>query len=184
MTCERVIIHFKLPTDRFLYFTFPFSHRYTHTAVRVSRKSTLTRAGIIARYVVTYGIVAACAWYHALVHILAVHLTVADVAGFALAQVIRGKIATFGIFDATPGERWIVAFVDICGDAGNFTSDKTSDKVVSRRSFNAFDEITLAVEAVASIARITGTLKAAKSICTVGKYITGSIFTLVLVCNF
>lgn len=77
----------------------------------------LTRAGIIARYVVTYGIVAACAWYDAFVHIFAAYLTVADVAGLALAQVIRRKIATFGIFDATPGERWIVAFIDICTDA-------------------------------------------------------------------
>jgi len=38
------------------------------------------------------------------------------------------------------------------------------------------------MKTVASVARETGTLKAAERICTVGKYITGPIFTLVLVC--
>lgn len=40
------------------------------------------------------------------------------------------------------------------------------------------------MKTIASISRKTGTLKAAESICTVGKYITGPIFTLVLVCKF
>lgn len=88
-------------------------HRCTYTVVRVSRESVLTRTGVIARYVVTHGIVAACAWYRALVHIFAVHLTVADVAGFAFAQKVRREVATLGVFDATPGERRVVALVDI-----------------------------------------------------------------------
>lgn len=39
------------------------------------------------------------------------------------------------------------------------------------------------MKAIASVSGKAGTLKAAKSICTVGKYITGPIFTLVLIWN-
>lgn len=39
------------------------------------------------------------------------------------------------------------------------------------------------MEAIASVAGETGTLKAAERVCTVSEYITGPIFTLVLVCN-
>lgn len=46
------------------------------------------------------------------------------------------------------------------------------------------NKITLAMKAIATISGKTGTLEAAESICTVSKYITGPIFTLVLICNF
>lgn len=85
----------------------------THTVVRVSRESVLTRAGVIAEYVVTQGIVAACTRYRALVHVLAAHLAVADVAGLALAEEVRREIAALGVLDATTGERGIVALVNI-----------------------------------------------------------------------
>lgn len=64
----------------------PCSRLCTHTVERVSRESVLTRASVIAGCVVAHGIVAACTWYRALVHVLAVYLTVADVAGFAFTQ--------------------------------------------------------------------------------------------------
>lgn len=85
LTCRRIIIHFNLRLIVFLTMH-PRSRRSTYTVERVSRESVLTRAGIIAGCIVAHGIVAACTCYRALVHVLAMHLAVADVAGFALAQ--------------------------------------------------------------------------------------------------
>lgn len=99
---------------RYIYLRYYHSQRTTYSVVRISRESILTRASIITRYIMTHGIIAACTWYRAFIYIIAMHLTVADITGLALAKKIRGKITTFGIFDATPGQRWIVAFVDVC----------------------------------------------------------------------
>lgn len=59
--------------------------KITHRFVRVSREAGLAGAGVIPRDIVAHGVVAARARYHALVHILAMHLAVTDVAGFAFA---------------------------------------------------------------------------------------------------
>lgn len=89
LTPRYIIIHFNLQLIVFST-AHPRSRRYTHTVERVSRESVLTRAGIIAGRVVAHGIVATCAWYRTLIHILTVHLTVTDVTGFALAEEVRG----------------------------------------------------------------------------------------------
>lgn len=77
----------------------------------------MARTGVIPWNIVTDGIVGARARYRALVHILAVNLAVADVAGFAFAEEIGGKVAALGVLDASRGKNRVIALVDVCGHA-------------------------------------------------------------------
>lgn len=55
-------------------------------------------------------------------------------------------------------------------------ADISPDAIILRKSY------TFALETVATISRVAGTLKTAESIRTVGKNITGPVLALVLVC--
>ena len=57
----------------------------TYSFVRVSRVPSLTGASIVSRYIIADSIISTGSRYRALVHILAMHLAVADVARFAFA---------------------------------------------------------------------------------------------------
>lgn len=51
--------------------------------------------------------------YGAFVDVIAVHLTVPDVTGLALAQEVRREVAALRVLHASRGERRVIAFVDI-----------------------------------------------------------------------
>lgn len=116
-----------LYSTRFFLFPneFEFKLHRAYRFVRVSRKTRLTGASVIPGDIVAHGVVAARARYQALVHVLAVDLAVADVARFAFAQEVGGKVATLGVLDASRGERRVIALVDVCRDVNRTERNKS-----------------------------------------------------------